>query len=110
MNLDQSTKLGFRFSSSLLALSFLWLAFWWLKLPPQVPLLYSRPYGESRLINSWGLWLLPLLLAAIILAGRKAAKSLAVPDRLLAQLIIWLTAAASLIIFIALIRTVLLIT
>ena len=37
------------------------------KLPPQVPLFYSRPWGETLLAAPFWLWLLPgILLAAII--------------------------------------------
>lgn len=36
------------------------------KLPPQVPLLYSRPWGEEQLVSTYGLFLLPLLSLAII--------------------------------------------
>ncbi|MBI2598703.1 hypothetical protein HYW40_00575 [Candidatus Curtissbacteria bacterium] len=37
----------------------------WSKLPPQVPLFYSRPWGEAMLAPTAGLWILPGLLLLI---------------------------------------------
>lgn len=34
-------------------------------LPPQIPLLYSRPLGELQLVDTWMIILLPLLLNII---------------------------------------------
>ena len=41
-------------------LSIILLVFVWQRLPPEVPLWYSRPWGESQLANSLWLFLLPL--------------------------------------------------
>ncbi|MFC1789861.1 hypothetical protein ACFLZP_00030 [Patescibacteria group bacterium] len=57
--------------------SFVWFSFWstllliplmailillnWTHLPPQIPLFFSRPWGESQLSSPSRLWLLPLL-------------------------------------------------
>ena len=37
------------------------LAVYWKYLPPEVPLLYSRPWGEDQLVSPYFLWLIPLL-------------------------------------------------
>lgn len=42
------------------------LALNWRNLPPQVPLLYSRPWGQDQLIHPVWLWLLP---GASLLSG-----------------------------------------
>lgn len=34
----------------------------WGKLPPQIPIFYSRPWGEAMLTSPLGLWILPALL------------------------------------------------
>ncbi len=34
----------------------------WGKLPPQIPVFYSRPWGEAMLTSPLGLWILPALL------------------------------------------------
>lgn len=31
----------------------------WDKFPPQIPLFYSRPWGEKMLVSSIGIWILP---------------------------------------------------
>ena len=33
-----------------------------LRLPPQIPLYYSQPWGESQLADSWMIFLLPVFL------------------------------------------------
>ncbi len=37
----------------------------WNTLPPQVPLFYSQPVGESQLADTWLIFLIPLLLNLI---------------------------------------------
>lgn len=63
-----------RFSSFVLFISFLSLLSQvslilvsWGKLPPQVPLFYSRPWGEPLLSPPAGLFLLPLILLFILI-------------------------------------------
>lgn len=36
------------------------LAVFWQKIPPEVPLLYSRPWGTEQLVSPLLLWLLPI--------------------------------------------------
>lgn len=89
--LDKTAKLGLRIVFLSLAGCFLWLAVWWSKLPPEVPLLYSQAYGESRLISQWGLWLLPISSLIIDIISIRLAGSLIENDKLLAQILVWLT-------------------
>ena len=39
----------------------------WRKLPPEVPLFYSRPWGKEQLANPWFLFLIPGLTLVIFL-------------------------------------------
>jgi len=39
----------------------------WGRLPPQVPLFFSRPWGEKQLTPPWGLWLLPLVSFSVLI-------------------------------------------
>ncbi len=39
--------------------SLLFLLLSWTKLPPEVPLFYSRPWGEEQLVSPLFLWFLP---------------------------------------------------
>lgn len=107
--LDKTAKLGLKTVFLSLAFSFWWLAVWWYKLPPEVPLLYSRAYGESRLINHWGLWLLPGFSSIINLISIRLAGSLIEKDKLLAQILIWLAALTTTMSLVSLIKIVLLV-
>jgi len=108
--LDKTAKLGLRclfFSSGA---GFLWLALWWPKLPPEVPLLYSLAYGEGRLVNHWTLWLFALSMFLIDLVSVRIARDLIEADRLLAQILVWSAAGATVIGLITLVQVVLLVT
>ncbi len=56
---DQSCSLGIKIFLGLLLLTFIFLLFTFSLLPPQVPLFYSRPWGEEQLGSSIFLWILP---------------------------------------------------
>ena len=107
---DQAAKNGLRLLFLTLGLSWLWLPVWWHKLPPQVPLFYSLPYGENRLADRWVLWLLPAGALIINLISIKAASNLIEKDKLLAQILVWLAAIVTTMMLIILIKTTLLIT
>lgn len=47
----------------LMAGSFAWL---FSQLPPQIPLFYSRPWGEDQLVDYWFIFILPFLLHVFI--------------------------------------------
>ncbi|MDZ7586515.1 MAG: hypothetical protein U0946_02060 [Patescibacteria group bacterium] len=107
--LDKTAKIGLKIVFLSLAFSFLWLGGWWHKLPPEVPLLYSRAYGESRLISQWGLWLLPGSSLIINLISIRLAGSLIEKDKLLAQILIWLAVLTNMMTLVGLIKIVLLV-
>ncbi|MDZ7587045.1 MAG: hypothetical protein U0946_04765, partial [Patescibacteria group bacterium] len=73
------------------------------------PLLYSRAYGEGRLINQWGLWLLPISSLIINLISIRLAGSLIEKDKLLAQILVWLAALTTTMALVGLIKIVLLV-
>jgi hypothetical protein len=56
------------FNLALIALSasFILLLLSWVRLPPEVPLFYSLPWGEEQLVSPFLLWLLPGSSLAII--------------------------------------------
>lgn len=62
------------------------------RLPPEVPLLYSRPWGQEQLVNSVWLWLLPVA-GAMVGAGITIWGDKLVKDKILAM-VIWATALA----------------
>lgn len=107
--LDKTVKLGLKTVFLSLAGNWLWLAIWWHKLPPEVPLFYSRAYGEGRLISQWGLWLLPISSLIINLISIRLAGSLIEKDKLLAQILVWLAALTTTMALVGLIKIVLLV-
>lgn len=50
---------GLSFSLFFLAFSCVFLALFWSKLPPQIPLFYSRPWGEEQLAEKSQILFLP---------------------------------------------------
>lgn len=49
----------------------------WGKLPPQIPLFYSRPWGPNLLADPLYLWILPLTVLAITIINLAVGKLLA---------------------------------
>lgn len=107
---EPSIRLGLKIVFLGLGANFLWLAWWWNKLPPEVPLLLSRAYGEGRLVNQWGLWILPFSSVIISLVSIRIASSIINNDKLLGQMLIWLAALIVVMGLISLIEITLLIT
>lgn len=84
-----------RFSSFVLFISFLCLLVQvslilvsWGKLPPQVPLFYSRPWGESLLSPPAGLFILPLILLFILIINYTFAIFFVASERFLVRAIL----------------------
>lgn len=97
---DPVMKLILRVGLIGLGLSLMLLAITWKWLPPEVPLVYSRPYGESQLISAWGLWLIPLIGLIIEIVAIRFSGEVVAEDKLLARVV---TGMASLVTVMALI-------
>ncbi len=50
------------------------------KLPPQIPLYYSRPWGDLQLADAWAIALLPFLLHVSIMINNILYRRLFYPD------------------------------
>ena len=107
--IDRITKLALRIGFLSLGLGFLILALAWFKLPPEVPLLYSQPYGESQLISVWGLWLLPITSLIVELISIRSAGAVIEEDKLLAQILTFSGSIVAIMGLIGLIRIILLV-
>ncbi len=101
---DPATKLGLRVGFLSLGLQVLILGAMFNRLPPEVPLLYSQPYGESQLVSSWGLGLLPGFSLLIQLVSIKSAENFIETDKLLAQILSWVGGLTSLMALITLVK------
>lgn len=45
-------------------------------LPPQIPLFYSKPWGEDQLAEVWMIFLLPILLSIFVIANNFIVKKI----------------------------------
>lgn len=86
-NLKIDAPLAFIF----LAAQFLVLFSSWRYLPPQVPLFYSRPWGEEQLVSPLTLFILPGLSLAVILINA-ILNSLITQEEVLIRRILTITA------------------
>src|SRR3972149_9379426 len=106
LSTDPTAKLGLRLGFLGLGPSLLLLAIAWYKLPPELPLLYSRPYGQDQLINYWQIWLLPLIAGLIEIIAVRSASSLIEKDKLLTHILVWSATLITLMILITIVQTV----
>lgn len=77
-------QLGFSFLIAQLAI----FALFWRKLPPQVPLFYSRPWGGEQLVNPIGLLLLPAISLLITVVNLAAVSPIPGEEKLASQLLV----------------------
>lgn len=85
------------------------LAMFWRNLPPEVPLLYSRPWGQDQLVGPYWLWLVPVLGTVLgIICGTISQKLMT--DRILKAMLSGSALVIQTILVLGLIRIVLLVT
>ncbi|OGD62349.1 hypothetical protein A2160_03815 [Candidatus Beckwithbacteria bacterium RBG_13_42_9] len=106
----RSSSLSIKFTLIFLGLSWLILVLFWHKLPPQVPLLYSRPWGEDQLLAKPFILILPGLATLLTLINLRLASILFQKERFLSQSIVWLNVLVVILSITTLIRILLIIT
>lgn len=94
----------------MLILSVALLVLRWPQIPPEVPLYFSRPWGESQLAPSESLILLPTLSVLIYLANFTLALLLARGDKLITEILIKGALFAAGILLYSMVRIILLIS
>ena len=107
---DKATSLNIKITLILLGISWLILLFFWFKLPPQVPLLYSRPWGESQLVNKPLIALLPGITTFLSLVNLRLASLLFKNEKFLSQVLVWLNLTVAVLATTALVRILIIIT
>ena len=85
------------------------LAVYWKYLPPEVPLLYSRPWGEDQLVSPYFLWLIPFLDLVSGVGLGFAASNLGDEDKVLPAIILVSSMIVQFILTLGLIRIVMLV-
>ncbi len=107
---DKTIKIGLQLSLAWLAIQLLLLAFFWRKLPSQVPLFYSRPWGTEQLVRPGGLLILPALSFLVMLINAVAVSLISGEEKLINQLLIIFTTIFSFLCLITLFKIITLIT
>lgn len=109
LSLNPSIKLGMQISFLALGVSLLVIMIFWQRLPPEVPMLYSRPYGEEQLVRVGKLLLLPGSALLINIFSFRVASVALETEKLLAQILIWTGCLVSVMATATLIKIVLLV-
>lgn len=73
-------------------------------LPPQVPIYYSRPWGEAQLSTPLGLWFLPGFSLGVLVVTLVAGGSVFSTDKLLAKIMMTAVALTTFLTMFALVR------
>lgn len=63
---DQSIKKPFFIGLASLIVAIFFLGFAWPSLPPEIPLFYSRPWGQAQLVSSYFI-AIPIVLSGVFL-------------------------------------------
>ena len=107
---DKVAGPGILLSLFILIFSFLFFIFKFSKLPPEVPLFYSRPWGQEQLALSWQLTILPFSALIFFVLDLLLASKFYSQYPLLAQILVWSSACFSLLVTITLVKIIILIT
>jgi len=86
---DKNCYFAFCLTAGLLILAVVYLFFVGSVLPPEVPLFYSRPWGDGQLANPLLLWLLPFGTSLIIFFNFYLGSRLLTEFPFLTQILIW---------------------
>ena len=107
---NRVTRLGMRIGLAALGFSLLIISIKISKLPPEIPLFYSRPYGVERLASSWWLGVLPMISLLVQIISMRFAGGVMKEDKLLAQILVINGALVSLMSLYTLVKIVWLVT
>lgn len=79
------------------------------KLPPVIPLWFTKPWGSERLADPNYLWLFPLLIFTFLFINNLIGKILLRRQKILALILVWSALFVSLILFFPLYRILLIV-
>lgn len=107
---DKVAGPGILFCLLLLIFSLGFFVFFADRLPPEVPLFYSQPWGQEQLALSWQLVILPFSALLFFIFNMLLASKLYSQHLLLAQILVWSSTVFFLLTTITLIKIIVLIT
>lgn len=106
---EQSIKKPFFIGLGSLVVALFFLAFFWPSLPPEIPLFYSKPWGESQLATHYFI-ALPLILSAVMLFASSILAQTVDGYPLIKKMLVFGSASACVLAAITVIRIILLVT
>lgn len=86
---NKTTRFSIRLSFSLLALVIFLIIIFWSKLPPQLPLFYSKTWGKDQLASKWWFLILPFICFLMVILDLRLASIFLKKESLLAKILIW---------------------
>lgn len=107
---DKAIRFSLQLSLLFLIGQIVILIFFWSRLPPQVPLLYSRPWGKEQLVSPVGLFALPTLSFFVLLINSLLASLIPGEEKLASQLLVIFGAVFAFLCLVTLFKIVTLIT
>ena len=107
---DKNCRLAIQLSLLILLFIIVYLFLMLSRLPLQVPLFYSRPWGEEQLADRFFLFFLPGGLLLILFINWQLASLLWLKETLLAKILLWLNVLISLLTGVTLIKIIGLVT
>lgn len=106
---DRVSGLGVKIWFLLLGITIVSLGWVYRRLPPEIPIWFSRPWGEAQLdLKSW-LLVLPGSMVVIDIIAAAGAGLIYGKEKLLARMVVWGTAVINFLLSYALIRILLLV-
>jgi len=103
----QAIKKNVRFSLGLFTLTLLFFLAFWSRLPPKIPLFFSRPWGENQLAaRNWPL-IISLVYFLVAVFNLRLASFFVKKNLFLAKILVWTTTILSLLVTTTIIRIIL---
>ena len=106
---DKITKPAIWLCLLIIFSTFSFLIYQFSRLPPEVPLFYSRSWGEEQLARREFLFLLPSFSLIVLVLNLFAASRIFSKEKLLARILLWSAAVFSLLAAITLLKIILLV-
>jgi hypothetical protein len=101
---NQPTKTGITLSFGFLIASLTFTTIFYHRLPPQIPLFYSRPWGQEQLAYKIWFFILLLIYSSLLIINLRLASIFFKKTPLLSDLLVWSTAVLGFLQFITIIR------
>lgn len=105
-------KLNVAIKIALICLGIIWLilAIFWSRLPPQIPLLYSVPWGSQQLVGKNLIWILTGFLSLTAIINLKIISFFTKKELFLSFFLAWVNTIVIIFVLITLIRIILIVT